>query len=157
MRAFDPEPEDGAQDFVALRARRQRPIEIGAGVDTLDGGLAFPGPVERAFEEAHPGPRRPQLADGKGGDVTIGIRCVGVVILASGAFDDGGQDLEPHIAFEKTGEYRPALGRAFGNIAIPKQTVGVPIPHKKAVVERGGTGGDRVIPASDTALRALST
>ena len=63
----------------------------------------------------------------KGGDVVRRVSCFVVIILAFGAFGHGSENLDRNIALNQMGMSTIA---AFGDVALPKQAVGVPIADK---------------------------
>lgn len=66
----------------------------------------------------------------KGGDVVRRVSCFVVIILAFGACGHGSENLDRNIAFNQVGDVHLSTIAAFGDVALPKQAVGVPIADK---------------------------
>jgi len=70
-----------------------------------------------------------RVADDQGDDDVGGIGGVYVIILTSGAFGDGGKDLQRHIAFQQARHIRMAAIAPVVQVMVPQQAVGMPAPR----------------------------
>ena len=70
------------------------------------------------------------MANHKRGNVVRRVGCVVVIILAFGAFGHGSENLDRNIAFNQMGDVHLSTIAAFGDVALPKQAVGVLIADK---------------------------
>ena len=95
------------------------------------------------------------MADGQERDVVERIARVFVVVLTRWRFRDGGEHLDRNIAFGQTWQVNLAIAPTFGQVAVPQQAIGVPIPDDEVSVQCGTCVRHRVGGVCDHVVAGL--
>ena len=95
-----------------------------------------------AFIQAVPCAGRPHLPDHQRRDVVKALGRIFGIVLTGGAFGDGGEHLNSDIAGDQAGQVNLPTIRLLGQVTVPKQAIGVPIPDGQSGMQRCGLGAD---------------